>query len=280
MSEPIVKPSAMKLRLVPATQGMRWIREGALAVVRFPLAFASIFATGLFGVMVLGFVPYHIGELLFLVLLPTGTLFFMVASRLAAERQGPLPMAFVEVLQAPRPVRVELMKLGVAAMLSVVASMLLSHLLDHGVLWRFVAQLGEMQSRPDFTPPAAIDPQVQWALLLQMALVMVVAIPFWHAPGLIHWGGYRWAQSMFFSAIAIWRNKGAFAVYGFTWVALMTASSLVLTVAAALLGPVIATFPLVLTALFGWTLFFATRYFTFIDCFERSAVDDVATTPR
>ncbi len=282
--------SAMKLRLVSAAHGARWIRSGALAVLRFPLAFASIFALGLFALMVAGFVPY-LGQLTLLLLLPAGTLVFMIASRLASERHGPLPLAVVEVLRAPRAERLALLKLGVATLVAMAAAAYASHFIDHGVLWKFVAELAQAPSQSPsqaplqapleahaspgsvLAPSVAVNPAVQASLLLQMALFMLVSIPFWHAPALVHWGGYGWAPSMFFSTIAVWRNKAAFAVYGLSWLALMMAFSLALTACSALLGPVVATVIGVPTVLFGWTLFFTTRYFTFIDCFERTGAD-------
>lgn len=269
----------MRLRIVPVGHGARWIREGAVALMRFPLAFASIFATGLFALMLSGFIPY-VGELLLLLVLPAGTLVFMIAGRMANAGQAPLPRAFVEVFRAPRVERIALLKLGAASAVAVLAMLFVAHLIDGGVLWRFLVELSNSQTQISGVAPARVSPRVQLSVLINMALLMLASIPFWHAPALIHWGGYGWAQSMFFSTVAFWRNKGAFAVYGFTWLALSMTFSLVLTAAAALLGPVIATFALVPMVLFGWTLFFTTRYFTFAACFEGDAEDGTPIRSR
>ena len=42
-------------------------------------------------------------------------------------------------------------------------------------------------------------------------------MPFWHAPALVYWGGQTVGKSLFFSTVACWRNKGAFAVYALDW---------------------------------------------------------------
>ena len=52
-----------------------------------------------------------------------------------------------------------------------------------------------------------------------------LSIPFWHAPALVYWGGQGWAKSLFFSTVALWRNKGAFALYGLGWLALWHAAA-------------------------------------------------------
>ena len=62
------------------------------------------------------------------------------------------------------------------------------------------------------------DPRLQLGLLLRIGLAGLLSVPFWHAPALVYWGAQGWAKSLFFSTVAIWRNKGAFAVYGLGWI--------------------------------------------------------------
>jgi hypothetical protein len=38
-------------------------------------------------------------------------------------------------------------------------------------------------------------------------------VPFWHAPGLVHWGSQGVGQALFSSTLAVWRCRGAFVVY-------------------------------------------------------------------
>ena len=42
---------------------------------------------------------------------------------------------------------------------------------------------------------------------------------FWHAPALVHWHGVSPVKSLFFSAVACFRNFGALLVYGLAWLA-------------------------------------------------------------
>jgi len=48
-------------------------------------------------------------------------------------------------------------------------------------------------------------------------LYFVLAALFWYSPILIGWHGTSIVQALFFSAIACWRNKWAFIVYGVAW---------------------------------------------------------------
>ena len=105
-------------------------------------------------------------------------------------------------------------------------------------------------------------------------------MPFWHAPALVHWGGQPWARSLFFSTVAIWRNKGAFAVYGLAWMVLWLAVLVLVSLGVGLLGP--QRFTLVatpLTLIFS-TVFYASLWFTFSDCFAApETAEAVEATP-
>ena len=48
-------------------------------------------------------------------------------------------------------------------------------------------------------------------------------MPFWHAPALVHWGDQGPAQALFSSTLAVWRSRGAFAVYLLSWLGIIVA---------------------------------------------------------
>jgi len=94
-------------------------------------------------------------------------------------------------------------------------------------------------------------------------------VPFWHAPALVHWAGQSTAKSLFFSTVAVWRNRGAFAVYGLTCTGAMFALGIVSSVALALTGqPEMGMVIMLPAALLAATVFYATLFFTFFDSFE------------
>jgi hypothetical protein len=93
-------------------------------------------------------------------------------------------------------------------------------------------------------------------------------VPFWHAPALVFWDGHGCAKALFSSTVACWRNRGAFALYSIVWLGVMMAISLVCGLLFALVGSpdllVTASVPL---SLIIATIYYASLYFTFADCF-------------
>ena len=62
-------------------------------------------------------------------------------------------------------------------------------------------------------------------MLLASILYLPVSILFFHSPALVHWYGVPVVRSLFFSAVAVLRNTGAFFVYFMGWTMVgMTAS--------------------------------------------------------
>jgi hypothetical protein len=131
--------------------------------------------------------------------------------------------------------------------------------------------------------PAAVAEKIgalQGSLLLHTALLTLVSIPFWHAPALVHWGGQGVAQSLFSSTIAIWRNKGAFTVYGLAWLGVLIAFGVVMTLVFSLLGmPMMGAMALLPASLIFWTAFYASLWFTFADCFVDDTVASASHDP-
>ena len=104
----------------------------------------------------------------------------------------------------------------------------------------------------------------------------LLSVPYWHAPALVHWGGQGVAQSLFSSTLALWRNKGAFAVNTLLWGGLLMAVASIVSLLFALIG--LAQFaPMVLmaTGLLMSTVFYASLYFSFVDCFMFGAPNDL-----
>ncbi len=80
-----------------------------------------------------------------------------------------------------------------------------------------------------------------------------VAMLMWYAPMLVAWHRLPVGKALFFSIVAVWRNRGAFAVYGVAWLAIWIALSFVVTLIAVVLHLVnfaaIAMAPLVMVLL-------------------------------
>jgi hypothetical protein len=96
-----------------------------------------------------------------------------------------------------------------------------------------------------------------------------MSMMFWHAPALVHWYGIPPVKSMFFSAVACWRNLGAFAVYLLAWAGVfVVGAAIILTISSALGGSELSAAVLMPGALLMSAMFFTSVYFSVKDCFE------------
>ena len=89
--------------------------------------------------------------------------------------------------------------------------------------------------------PQADDPGVSEASLVYAALVFVlvytpVQMALWYAPLLTAWHRVPPLKALFFSFVAVMRNKGAFAIYALGWFALAFVASLGIRVLDAAFG--------------------------------------------
>jgi hypothetical protein len=269
----------MKLQLVAPRQGFVWVQRAFQVCARQPLGFAALFATCMFVVLLLGIVPV-VGTAVLLALPPAGSLLFMIASRRVVEGRTAMPGSIAELAASGRARLLALVKLGVAYAAGTFVLFWLAGVLDGGALATFLASLSDERTTSDQAVTRVADPRMQLGLVLRLAFAAALSIPFWHAPALVHWGGHTWPKSLFFSSVAVWRNKGAFAVYGIAWLALWMLLLPIISIAVGVLGPqrfaIVAT-PVTLAYL---TLFYASLWFTFADCFSpddaapaRDAVD-------
>jgi hypothetical protein len=266
----------VKLQLVAARQGAVWVRRSFQAFARQPLAFASLFAACLFVVLLLSLVPL-VGTIALLVLPPAGSLLFMIASRRAGNDQPAMPGSIVELATGGRRRLLGLLKLGIAYAVATVVVFWLAGVLDGGALEAFLEALPDAKTTSEAAAARVADPRLQLGLVLRLVFAGALSVPFWHAPALVYWGAQGWAKSLFFSSVALWRNKGAFAVYGLVWMALWLLLLAIVSIGVGLFGP--QRFTLVatpLTLVFS-TIFYASLWFTFADCF--TSTDDAAA-PR
>jgi len=269
----------MKLQLVAPRQGFVWVRRAFQVCARQPLGFAALLATCMFVVLLLGIVPV-VGTAVVLALPPAGSLLFMIASHRAVEGRTAMPGSIAELAASGRTRLLALVKLGIAYAAATFVLFWIAGVLDGGALVSFLSSLPDERTTGEQTVTRVTDPRLQLGLILRLTFAAALSIPFWHAPALVHWGGHDWVKSLFFSSVAVWRNKGAFTVYGIGWLALWLLLLPIVSIAVGVLGPqrfaLVAT-PLTLAYL---TLFYASLWFTFADCFSsddavpaRDAVD-------
>ena len=251
----------MQLRLVPARQGVTWVRQGLQVFLRYPLPFTTLFLIFLFGAFMVVILPF-VGVLALLILLPGVTLSFMIATRQALGGRLPMPGVFADPFRGKSERTLGMIKLGVGYALASLAMMMVADWLDGG-RFEALARGGENAGQ------AMSDPEMLVAIAIRLTLTLPLAVLFWHAPALVHWGGVTAAKAVFFSLVACWRNKGAFTVYGIVWGGAVMLFGVVTTALFGLLGvPQLVGLAAVPAALAFSTVFYISLYFTFADCFE------------
>ena len=211
---------AMILKSVGPGRGAHWVRDGLRLYKKRPLAFTAMFVLFLFAALFSALVPL-VGGVLQIMIVPMLSLGFMVASQ-SALLDGPVgPSQFIEPLRAAPAQRRALLVLCVLYGVLVALSLVLTDQIADGGFSRGM----DLMRRPNVPPAemAALLAErglVSGALFGTLALTLVT-VPFWHAPALVHWGHQGVGQALFSSTLAVWRCRGAFLVYGLTWMALL-----------------------------------------------------------
>ena len=252
----------MKLQIVPAKQGLLWVKQGIRTFWRQPLAFTGLFFLFMAWVSVLSMVPF-IGAALALLVLPAATLGLMVATEQAASGKFPMPTVMLVAFRAGQQRLKAMLLLGVLYALSFLAVMAISALVDGGGFAKVYL------ANAPITPEVVNDTDFQTAMWLTTILYVPLSMLFWHAPALVHWHGVPPVKSLFFSAIACWRNLGAFALYLLAWAGVFVAGAiLILLISSALGGNDLSAAVLMPGALLMAAMFFTSVYFSVKDCFE------------
>lgn len=265
----------MKLLTVPAGRGALWVRNGFRAFFAKPLAYSALFAAFLFGALLLLLVPL-VGPLLMLATLPLVSQGFMMATQGVLAGRTPSVVLFAEPMRGARTQAVVMLKLGLIYALGSLFIMWFSDWADGGTFNALQEAMTSQTADTGRLDELLADPRLSTGMLLRLGLASALALPFWHAPALAHWEGQGPAQSLFSSTIACWRNKGAFTVYALTWSALIVAfgvliNSVFLLLGAAKLVPIAA----MAGGLMFTTVFYASLYFTYADCFEGQGATSV-----
>lgn len=265
----------MKLHIVPPSTGLSWVKLGVTTFFRQPLAMSGLFFMFMAVVSVLSVVPL-IGTALSLALVPAATLGLMAASREAAEGRFPMPVTLITAFRSgaerARPMLI-LGGLYAAALLLVL-----------GV----AALMASSGASPIVLTDAEVSPEMVRSTFFSQGLwvAMLVYVPvlmaFWHAPALVHWHGVSPVKSLFFSAMACWRNKGAMLLYAVGWVGVFMLVGLVMSLLGALLGGAGALNLIMYPAvLFMASMFHTSIYFTFRDSFASGDSPDLSgSTPE
>ena len=257
----------LHLQTVPARSGLLWIRHGIKVFRRKPLALTGLFSVFLFLAFALLLLP-GVGIIVLLMALPLLSLGFMLATHLVLQDQTPTAAVFIAPLKLTAERRNTQLLLGAGYALATAGISLLSEWVDGGSFEALQILMADGASA-DKIAEAAGDPQLFWGAVTRLGLAGLLSVPFWHAPALVHWGGQGSMQALFSSTLGVWRNRAAFAYNAALWAVIVVGLSLVISLLAGVLG-MGQLLPLLVMplGLLLSTIFYASLYFTFIDCYK------------
>ena len=255
----------MKLRIVPASRGLVWLQQGLNVARQQPFHFMGLVGLVASAGILLAGLPL-IGPLLVLTAMPAVWMGFMLASRRTMAGERVTPGVLLEAVRGDGGARQAFLKLGAAYVVATLIVMQLAHLLGPGA-----NVLGEMISQSKTAGEVLNHPDVQRDLLWRLVLSLPVSLLFWHTPALLLWARTPIGKALFFSAVASWRNLGAFVLYGAGWMAAISALVVVDRFVLSLLPDVLGSLLAVSGGLWLFAAFYASLYFTVMDCFDSSA---------
>ena len=252
----------MKLNIVPAKQGLTWVKQGIRTFWRQPLALTGLFFLFMAWVSLLSMVPL-LGSALALLILPAAILGLMVATEQASTGKFPMPTVLMVAFRAGQQRLKAMLVLGALYAVSFLAVMGISVLIDGGGFAKVYL------ANAPITPEVVNSSDFQSAMWVATILYVPLSMLFWHAPALVHWHGIPPVKSMFFSAVACWRNLGAFAIYLLAWAGVfVVGATVILVISSALGGNDLSGAVLMPGALLMAAMFFTSIYFSVKDCFE------------
>ena len=205
----------MQAAVLPAIAGWQWVFQGWHIFKQQPLAMLT-WAMLISFLLMVATLAAPIGPLLFICLMPAVTFVTLTICRHITEGQKIFPSMWIQPLKTKGLFR----KLLAIGSIYVVMCLIVGFL----AFLPFIDELSQaMQTMTDAQDLSPLIDAVQLPMMIFAGLYVILAGLFWYAPALVGWHGTSTIQALFFSAIACWRNKWAFLVYGSIWVGLFFA---------------------------------------------------------
>ena len=251
----------MQAASLSASSGIQWIKDGWQIFRRQPLALFTWAMFISFLLMVSTMLP-PIGPIIFIVLMPSISFVTLSACRHVAAGKTLSAGMWMQPLQQKNVFK----RLVVAGFLYMAANLFAGLLAFLPFAGQVSEALHSMNSGNDLMP--LLD-AVQEPMMLFGFLYLSVAAFFWFCPPLIGWHHRGLIQSLLYSAIACWRNKWAFIIYGACWVAIFLGVDLItgLLVSLGLSIKTAATLQVPINILIGSVLY-CSFYPSYISVFE------------
>src|SRR5690606_4677196 len=216
------RAARMNVRTLPALAGWRWIMRGFALLRRQPIALLAITFLNLLLLSLSVLVPL-VGSIAPLVLAPALMVGLMRAVRTADEGRMPLPsMLFAAFREDGGRAWRPLLLLGGFNAIATMLALGLAALFDGGAMMQLATG-----SIDDGDPVVVHEGSLWLAAAAFVAAYAPVQMAMWYSPLFVAWHRTPVAKSLFFSLLAVWRNRRAFVVYALGWFSIAFAGSLV-----------------------------------------------------
>jgi len=220
----------MQIASLPPSCGRRWVIDGFRLLRRFPVPLLAMTFLYLLMLMATTIVPL-VGPFAPMLLTPMLAVGVMQAVRSADRGELPTPQMLFAGLRADegrawKP----LLLLGLINVLSTLLSLAFASIADGGTLLK----LATGQSTAD--DPSLQDARLLFASAAFLLLYTPVQMALWYAPLFVAWHRLGPGKAMFFSIVAVMRNKGAFLQFALGWFLVALLASLAVQLLKMLFG--------------------------------------------
>ena len=202
----------MQAAVLPALAGWLWVSQGWRIFMQQPLSMLT-WAMLISFLLMISTLAAPVGPLIFICLMPAVTFVTLNLCRHITNGEKIMPSMWIQPLKVKGLFRKLLMIGGIYVVMCLFVGFL--------AFLPFIDELHQaMQTMADAQDIQPLIDAVQLPMMIFAGLYVVLAALFWYAPVLVGWHGTTTVQALFFSAVACWRNKWAFLVYGVIWIGL------------------------------------------------------------
>jgi hypothetical protein len=220
----------MRVPKLQANVGRQWVAQGFGLLRRAAIPLLFITMLYLLVLVTAAAIPL-VGAFAPLILTPALSVGMMHAARAADQHKTPTPQMLLRGFrdnggQAWKP----LLILGVLNAASTILALGLSAIADGGVL----VEIATGQISAD--DPRLGEAPLLWSISLFLLLYTPVQMALWYAPMFAAWHAIAPLKALFFSLVAVARNKAAFFQYGLAWMGVALLASVLIQVLRLVLG--------------------------------------------
>jgi hypothetical protein len=218
----------MRIKTLPAKTGTQWLRQAFDLLKKQPIRVATAVVV-FFTITVLTSGIPTIGPLISLALSPVLGLCLCSFFRAIDNSTVPTMKDFFAPLQMPKPIVMRLILVGIIHSVGCLLLLYLTSLIDGGVFMKMIRGAIKLDD------PVLKEPALMSGALSFTALLIPFQAALWYAPQFVGWHNLGISQSLFYSFVAVWRNRGAFLNFAASWIFL----SLCTLIAYAILGSIL-----------------------------------------